>query len=363
MSEEPEVKSSDEVVDPLVGLRKMAIQIVKGVIPYPDVLQRWKVRRRARGLIRFAPWPGNDATPLQLAQLCLVRSLALQQQTHRAVRWRQPEAAALLARSSVENTILGLWCLYANEPMERLRGSNGQAIKGVFKYLVEGDILKTELIDLLVEEIGGNGRLPKIHDMAETVRKEIESDLTTDLYKRIYAPLSTFISHANGLVLMRHVKSNGSPRYRSSYPWNRRGPVRAADACLGVMALAVSRRLEEPPGVTRLFANYADAHISRTLAPLPVMAGRGARKSFKWRRVPAAIQRLRDGVRYYHSAEGKSDLWEVREEHVRSDITMIMSVFEPDEPIKVFPKIVDVLVTMLVGEKPVSSPTNKDAEL
>jgi hypothetical protein len=363
MCEKSEVESSDEVVDPLVGLREMAIQIVKGVLPYPDVLQRWRVRRQARGLIRFAPWPGNDATPLHLAQLCLVRSLALQRQVHRAVRWRQPEAAALLARSSVENTILGLWCLYANEPMERLRGSVGQVTKGVFRYLAEGDIWKSKLIDLLVEEIGGSGSLPTIYDMADTVRKEIEADLTTDLYKRIYAPLSSFFSHANGLVLMRHIKSNGSPRYRPSYPWHRRGPVRVADACLGVMALAVSVRLEEPSGVAGLFANYADAHMSRSLAPLPVMAGRGIRRSFKWRRVPIAIERFRDGVRYYHSAKGKSDPWETREERVRSDITKIMSVLEPDEPTNVFPKMVDILVTMLVGERPGSPQTNEDADM
>ena len=363
MSEAPEAEALGEVVDPLVGLRKMAIQIVKGILPYPDVLQRWKIRRSARSLVRFTPWPGNDATPLQLAQLCLVRSLGLQRQAHRAVRWRQPEAAALLARSSVENTILGLWCLYANEPMERLRASSGQAMKGVFKYLFEGDILKKELIDLLVEEIGGKDSLPNIHDMAETVRKKVKSDLTTDLYKRIYAPLSTFISHANGLVLMRHVKPNGSPRYRPSYPWNRRGPVRTADTCLGVMALAVCQRLEEPPGVAELFVNYANAHMSRSLAPLPVMAGRGARKSFKWHKAPASIARLRDGVQYYHSAQGKSDPWEVREARVRSDITAIMSVYEPDEPIKVFPRIVDIFVTMMVGEKPAPSTTDNKAEV
>ncbi len=363
MSEEPEVETADSVGYPLVGLRTLAIQIAKGVLPYPDVVRRWKVRMRARRLIRFAPWPGNDATPLQLAQLCLVRSLALQRQTHRAVRWRQSEAAAQLARSSVENTILGLWCLHANQPMDRLRGSAGQAMKGVFKYLVEDDPLKTQLVDLMVEEVGGDGALPNILDMAETVRKEIESELTTALYRRVYAPLSTCVSHANGLVLMRYLKSNGSPRYRPSYPWNRRGPVRTADTCLGVMALAVSRQLEESPAVNEYFDNYAKAHLSRTLAPLPVMVGRGARKSLNWRRVPSAIKRLGVGVQYYNSAEGMGDPWEVREERVRSDITMIMSIYDVGEPIKVLPKIVDLFVMMLVGEKPASSTTSTETEL
>ena len=81
--------TSEKSIDPLIGLRQMAIQVTKGVLPYPDLPRRWKVRMRSRSLIRFSPWPGNDATQLELAQLCLLRSLALQKQIHRSVRWRQ----------------------------------------------------------------------------------------------------------------------------------------------------------------------------------------------------------------------------------------------------------------------------------
>jgi hypothetical protein len=339
----------------------MAIQIAKGVVPYPDPVRRFKVRRRAKALVRFAPWPGNDATPLELAQLCLVRSLVLQKQTHRAVRWHMREAAALLARSSVENTIVGLWCLYAETPMDKLNGSAGQAMRGVFRYLVEGDILKTELIDTLVEAVGGKGSLPPVSRMAETVRSKVDSNLTSDLYKRVYVPLSTFISHANGIVLMRHVNAKGGPRYRPSYPWHRRGPVRTADACLGITALAVSGRLDGSPHATQAFVDYTNAHLSRSIAPLIVMAGRGARGSMKWRRVPAALQRLREGARYYHSEQASRDAWEVRASRMRSDIIAILSIYEPDAPVEIFPKLVEVFVRMLVGEPPVPDMTTAEA--
>lgn len=329
----------------------MAIQVLKGILPYPDMHRRWMVRRRSRSLICFAPWPGNDATPLELAQLCLVRSLAIQKQVHRSVRWRQREAAALLARSSVENTILGLWCLYSEEPMDRLRSGVGKAMKDSSKYLYEGDQLKTALIELLVEEVGGNKPLPNVWDMADDVRKKVDSNLTTDLHRRLYTPLSAFFSHANGSVLMRHVTSNGSARFRPSYPWNRRGPARAGDACLGLIALAISNRTKDSKRDSELFEGYANAHMSRTLAPLPVMVGRGSRNTIKWLRMPSALVRLRESARYLNSEDGINDTWEVRESKVRSDITVIMSIFQSEATAKVFPRIVDIFVKMVVGEK------------
>lgn len=352
MNEESGFEPVERITNPFAGLITMAVQIVKGALPYPDLLRRWKIRRSARSLITFTPWPGNDATPLQLAQLCLVRGLAIQRQTHRAVRWRQREAAALLARSSVENTILGLWCLYSNEPMDRLRGSVGHTMKGTFKYLIDDDPLKAELIDLLVEEIGGEGALPNIHDMAELVKTEAKTELSTDLYRRVYVPLSSFFSHANGFVLMRHIKSSGVPKYRPSYPWNRRGPVRTADTCLGIIALAVCHRSDKSSAVAETFEKYSNAHMSRTLAPLPIMAGRRSRESVKWRRLPSALARLRKSIEYLNSIDGKNSSWDAREAHVRSDITWIMSVFEPDTSKEFVPRIVDVLVRMVVGEKP-----------
>lgn len=54
-------------------------------------------------------WPQDEAavTALDFAQLALLRLLRLQRETRRAVRTRQREAAALLARTSMETCILG----------------------------------------------------------------------------------------------------------------------------------------------------------------------------------------------------------------------------------------------------------------
>lgn len=344
---------SDNVVDPVVELRIATIKVCKAILPYPDVTRRWRIRRHARSLIRFTPWPEEDASPLELAQLCLVRSISLQRQIHRAVRWHHHEAAAFLARSSLENTLLGLWCLHADRPVDRLRADAGRRMKRAFDYLVDGDPLKQELIDLVVEEIGGQGFVPGINKMAESVSNAVDSDLTTDLYKRVYGPLSAFFSHANGIVLMRYVKpKDGRPRFRPTYPWHRRGPARTADASLAVLALAVAARLEEPQEVKELFATYASRHLSRTLPPLSVMAGRGTRGSIQWRRIPAGIMRLRASARYMHSSEAMSDPWALRERRIRSDITEIMTIYKWERAFKSFPKFVDLLVRMIIGEDP-----------
>jgi hypothetical protein len=91
--------------------------------------------------------------------------------------------------------------------------------------------------------------------------------------------------------------------------------------------------------------------MSRTLAPLPVMVGRGSRNTIKWLKTPSALVRLRESARYLNSEEGINDTWEVRESRVRSDITVIMSIFQNEATAKVFPRIVDIFVKMVVGEK------------
>ncbi|PZG01485.1 hypothetical protein C1I99_07030 [Micromonospora deserti] len=52
-----------------------------------------------------------------------MRLLWLQRETRRAVRTRQREAAALLARTSMETCILGLWCLHNPTAASKLRTS------------------------------------------------------------------------------------------------------------------------------------------------------------------------------------------------------------------------------------------------
>jgi hypothetical protein len=78
------------------------------VLPVPDLMTRIRIRRTAGRLATCDPWPGMAATGLDAAELALLRVLWLQRQTRRAVRSRQPEAAVMLARVTIETTITGL---------------------------------------------------------------------------------------------------------------------------------------------------------------------------------------------------------------------------------------------------------------
>lgn len=336
-------------------IRELGWSVVRGLLPYPDPFRRRRIRSLSRNLVRCDPWPGNEATPLQLTELALLRALWLQRITRRAARFRQLEAAGVLARSAIENCILGLYCLYCENPMDRLRGSNAGAIEDLFQYLVDDDALKSEFIKLAQETIGGSGRLPNVFRMAEKVANSTSSDLTRDMYKRLYVPLSTLMTHANGLTLLRHVKSDNSLSQRPTFPWLRRSAVRTVDTCVGVLALAVSNR----SGLSaERFAEYANDHLKRSLAPLVVMAGRHMRYSIRWLAVLKGLRDLNAGRKYALSTQFEVDPWEVRESKIRHYVTSTMSVFDPGENAELYDKMLDILVTIIVGAKPEESNSN-----
>jgi hypothetical protein len=76
-------------------------------------------------LVAREPWPQDEATAtgLDFAQFAMLRLLFLQRDTRRAVRTRQREATGLLARTSMETCILGLWCLHKPDAASKLRAS------------------------------------------------------------------------------------------------------------------------------------------------------------------------------------------------------------------------------------------------
>jgi hypothetical protein len=331
-------------------LRQLLKNVALGLLPYPEMVRRLRIRSRARKLIRCEPWPGNDATPVQLAELILTRALWLQRSTHRAVFLRQPEAAALLARTSVENTIVGMWCLFADDPMDKLRGENAKAMERLFRYLVEGDVLKQELVDVMKREIGGSGRLPTVIDMAELVTQRTGHQLGHDLYHRLYVPLSTFFAHGNGLAMLRHVRQDGSVRIQPAHPWVRRSSVRVADASVGILALAIAGRSGVSPD---RFVAYADAHIKRALAPLFVAAAQGTGAgSLRLARLPAAYRAIIAGRDYYESEEYKADSWLERHDRTRACLSAAFDVYEPSEPIAVRDELLEIVVKMVVGSPP-----------
>src|SRR5262245_66414723 len=89
----------------MVSVLAVSWQLLRGVLPYPDLLRRWRVNRRAHKLITCRYWPGDDATGMDAAQLALLRLLWLRRLTRNAVGMRRDEDAVLLARASIETCI------------------------------------------------------------------------------------------------------------------------------------------------------------------------------------------------------------------------------------------------------------------
>lgn len=337
----------------------MASSLLRGLLPYPDLFRRRRVRSDARELVSCSPWPGNGATPLQLAELSLLRALWLQRETHHALLWRQEESASLLARTAVENCITGLYFLYSESPMEELRGGNSLALEHLCRYLIEAGVVTQNLIDIVRDAIGGSGKLPSVADMADVVAKGTSDELSRNLYRRLYVPLSAFFAHANGLVLLRHVRSNGSLRERPAYPWVRRSAARTADGCVGILALAVASRADRP--VTE-FAEYADAHLKRSLAPLVIMAGRGFGTSTQWRRFPKAVRDVRAAIKYHRSEEFEADAWEIRELRTRESTSGILRILDPQSVDEhTVERMIDELVAMILGPRPEESGNTGDS--
>ena len=103
--------------------------VVLAVLPVPDLATRIRVRRTARRLVACDPWPGMAATGEDAAELALQQVLWLQRQTRRAFRRRQPEAAVMLARVTIETTITGAYCLHHPDAVAQLQGESRAACR------------------------------------------------------------------------------------------------------------------------------------------------------------------------------------------------------------------------------------------
>jgi hypothetical protein len=254
---------------------------------------------------------------------------------------------------------MGLYFLYSENPMEELRGGNSLAFEQLFRYLLEAGVVTQKLIDIARDAVGGSGKLPSVYDMADVVAEGTSHELSRNLYRRLYVPLSIFFAHANGLVLLRHVRSDGSLRERPAYPWARRSAGRTADGCVGILALAVASRADRPVAE---FAEYADAHMSRSLAPVLITAGRGFGTSMQWRRLPRVVWELRAAIKYHGSEEFEADPWEIRELRTRESASSILRILEPQGvEVRTVERMIDELVAMMLGPHPEESGNTGDS--
>lgn len=252
-------------------LRQLAWFTMRGVLPYPDLPRRRRVRRAAKALITCRSWPEDDKTTgLHVAQLAMLRTLWLQRETRRLTRGRHREAAVLMSRSALETCILGVYCLYAEDPVSHLREDSLRtglaAAMALFDGMIPPDVLKDA-----VSKLGTTGRPVGVRDMAKHIDRTLGEDGASKLYDLVYAPTSNHFTHANAGSLIRHVGLDDKLTSKPSAPWVRRSPVRLADASVGVLAVHLARREAVPDG---LFARYAEAHLGRILPPLASLVGK-----------------------------------------------------------------------------------------
>jgi hypothetical protein len=263
-------------------------QLLRAVLPYPDLLRRWRVNRGAHKLITCRHWPGDDATGMEAAQLALLRLLWLQRLTRNAVATRREEDAVLLARASIETCIVGLYCVHSGDPIAHLSAPSYGAA-GPVPYLVNADLGSRAAIDSAVLALGEVGPDLNIRDLALWLEREHGLVLATGLYQRYYVPLSHLFGHAYAFALMRHVRPDGSVHRRPVFPWIRRSAARMADGCTAVLAASIADKAGSP---SALFHRSATAHLDRLLTPALVFAVKGAFQSGPWREFPRKLQSI-----------------------------------------------------------------------
>jgi hypothetical protein len=311
---------------PSTGTSALVAFIARAALPYWDPVRRRRVRRAARRLVECSPWPGDEATAMDVAQLALLRLLWLQRETRRAARWRQSEAVALLARTSIETCLTGMYCLYAVDPVQQLRGDNAKSLGRILGYLVSDGGLTPEVVDAAVRSLAGSpGGYPTVKDMAAKVAEGTGESFATDMYDRLYVPTSTFFVHARGLALLRHVDRDDTLLDRPGFPWTARSAVRTADACVGILAAFIARRTRDNAAVGP-FLEYANSHMKRSMTPLIMAGARGVLRSIKWHRMPGGARVLLDLRRYYASGQAASDPPGVREARTREGYERLLDI-------------------------------------
>jgi len=303
---------------------------LRPALPYPDLRRRRRIRHDAYELSKLPSWPGNEAEPIDVARLAIRRLLYLQKEVHRAVRWRQREAAALLARSSVETCITGLYYLYSDDSVERLRRDTQKSLDQILNPIADPNLLTHDLIQAMSESVTGSvgpgQQLPDLNQMARAVVSVSMRPAATILYDKAYRPLSTLFAHSRGLALLRHVGPDGNLVDRPQFPWLRRSAARVADTCVGVMAGAVARSQGTP---AETFDQYADDHWRRMMHPFIAIGSKGSLRCLDWRNLPKAWAQIKEARKYYNSEQAQHDPAELIEERIRKVYQAVLKILNP----------------------------------
>ncbi|WP_239120587.1 hypothetical protein [Catellatospora chokoriensis] len=322
--------------------------VLRGTLPYPDVLRRVRVRRSARDLAARDPWPQDDTavTGLDFAQLALLRVLSLQQETRRAVRSRQREAAALLARVSIETCIVGLWCLHNPDAVSKLRAAEIKTMPAMLAFLSSAGLIPDTLIRQAVRTLGEPEKLLDVRSMAAQIDAATSGSLAVALYDGVYRHASHYFTHATSSSLLRHVTSGHRRTVRPVKSWARRAPVRLADACVGLLAGAIAERVSAPAA---LFVRYAEGHAWRVLPPMLFTMGKGVARRISIADALQIVKRAQE-VRAYLASAGPGEASQDRETHLRDLYEELILRLDLDAPREAIQPIIDHFVVMVLAE-------------
>lgn len=301
---------------------------VRGLLP--DPLHRRRVRAEARRLVDCEPWPSDTATTgSDVAKLALLRLLHLQDQARRAAVAGADEAVVLLARASVEACLLGLYSLHETDVVAQLNAGYLKATRAMLRYMVDDGLVSADVVDQSAAAMGGMDGAPSVWTMADRVDTTPHGRRAVGLYRRFYAPTSTFFVHANAASLLRHVRNDSTLSERPSLPWTRRSAVRISDACVGLLASAIAASAGRP---TALFERYARAHLALTFTPMTVVVAQGLRRSVRLANLPALVRTVRDLRQYAVSAQAAADTPHARETRVRDGFDQVVRLIGLDVP-------------------------------
>jgi hypothetical protein len=332
------------------GLKPFVHTFLLAVLPVPDLIGRYKVRRAAGNLVPCDPWPGMAAKGIDAAQLALLRLRFLQRDTRRAVRSRQREASTILARAAIETLITGLYCLHEPGAVAQLQGEQMRSLPLLLEYLSDSGMIPDDVLAECISRLGlgAPAKGPTVETMARRVDTATGDSLAISLYKRYYRPTSTLAVHTGAASLLRHVRGDGSLSRRPEPTWARRSPVRIADACLGLLTAAVAQkqRVDKPH---QQAIRYAERHGDRALTPVMVMSVGPLKRQIRPRQLIAVIGMLRGFGEYIQSGEDAENP-DIRIAKIRTGMKSLLLKAGLGVPVGALDPYLDYLAAKIASE-------------
>lgn len=319
--------------------------IARSMAPYADPIRRRKIRTAAKALVACSPWPGKNADGGEIAQLALVRLLWLQREAHQAARAGHSESVALLARTVIETSIVGLYCLVAPDSPSQLSDQNVHQLAAMLRYLPRSFVSEGTR-KRMIENLGTPSRNPSTWVMAEAVDEANGDDEAKMLYRAFYTPLSSFFAHGGGTSLLRHVGPGDHLTEHPASPWFHRSALHITDSCVALLASRIARGAGAEFAI---FDNYYEAHRSRTITPVMALGGRGLVSTIRWRDLPSSVRAI-VRLRSYLSTDAAKDTAATRENKVRASAGSCFAFMRQPDDEDMFHVMVDALVDAVNGD-------------